>query len=249
MHGLWPYIRLARASIAAEGASSPLDPVLAGLFAEGRRSILVAGSQDTGLLALVARAGGATDPDIVILDRCATPLQSCQRLARSWSLPIATMHEDLMSLDARNRFDIVLLHGTLHYIPAGRRADVLARLRRALRPGGRLVLLLTTTSRISGDLAAEARSGFASWVIEELERLAIRLPEEREAFAARLRAHNENRYGLAFSRPEEAHDLLTSAGFSVLQSLEISASLAAPMRKFVARSSARRFVVVAEAHG
>ena len=250
MHALWPYIRLARASIGAEGASSPLDPLLAGLVSEGRRNILIAGSQDTGLLALIARACGAADPDIVILDRCPTPLESCRRLARSWSLQIATMHEDLMNLDMRDRFDMILVHHTLQYIPIDRRVDVLARLRQALRPAGRLVLLLNTSSRIIGGLADEARNGYADWVIEELERLDILLPEEREAFAARLRAHAENRerrYG-DFSQLDEVHSLLTTARLSVCQSIEIKFSVADRMQQFISKLSARRFVVVAEPH-
>jgi len=82
----------------------------------------------------------------------------------------------------------------------------------------------------------------------ELERLAIPLPEEREAFTARLRAHAENREQLAFSRLEDALGLLAGAGFSVMQLLEINMSLSDPMRKFLAKLSTRRFVVVAEPH-
>ena len=119
-----------------------------------------------------------------------------------------------------------------------------------MRPTGRLVLLLNTSSRIIGGLADEARNGYADWVIEELERLDIPLPEEREAFAARLRVHAENRerrYG-AFSRLEEAHSLLTTARFSVCQSIEIKFGVADRMQQFISKLSARRFVVVAEPH-
>ncbi len=249
MHALWPYIRLARASIAAEDpSSSPLDPVLASLIAEGRRSVLVAGSQDTGLLGLVARAGGAVGLDIVILDRCATPLESCRRLASEWSLPIATAHQDLMNLDVWDRFDIVLMHGTLLYIPSNRRVDVLARLRRSLRSAGRLVLLVTISPRIIGNLAFEARNGYADWVIAELERLAIPLPEGREALTARLRVHAETRERRegAFFEIKEVHSLLASAGLAICQSKEISVSLADRMQRFVSKLSAQRFLVIAE---
>jgi hypothetical protein len=96
LHALWPYIRLARATSAGlEDASSQLQAVLSGLFAAGRRHVLVAGAADTGLLALVARAGAGHPLDIVVLDRCETPLELCRRLAQRWSLPITTWHEDL----------------------------------------------------------------------------------------------------------------------------------------------------------
>ena len=248
MHALWPYIRLARASTGAEGDSSVLKSVLAGLVAEGRRSLLIAGSQDTGLLALAARAGGATDLDIVVLDRCATPLESCRRLAQAWTLPIATWQQDLMELAARDRFDIVLVHGTLHYIPSDRREDVLARLRRALRAGGRLVLLFNVSEGLAGRLASEGRSGYAEWVIEELTRLGVPLPERRDAFAERLRVHAESREHRegAFRGPEMVHELLAGAGFAVLDGFEIGLKLADPVQHFVSRMAKRRFLVVAE---
>jgi SAM-dependent methyltransferase len=248
MHALWPYIRLARASIGAEGvSSSPLDPLLATLVAEGRRSVLIAGSQDTGLLALVARAGEALD--IEVLDRCPTPLETCRRLARSWSLPLKTVQADLMELDVPERFDIVLVHGTLQFLPAARRANVLGRLRRALRPAGRLVLFFHTSPRLADDLAAEARAGYGDWVIAELEHLGIPLPEARADFAARLRAHAENRERRlgSFATIEDVHTLLATAGFTVCQSLEISATVSDRMQEFVTKLSQRRFVVSAAA--
>jgi SAM-dependent methyltransferase len=246
MHALWPYIRLARASIGAEEASSsPLDPLLAALVAEGRRSVLIAGSQDTGLLALVARAGGASS--IVVLDRCPTPLEACRRLARSWSLPMRTVQADLMELDVPERFDIVLVHGTLQYLPAVRRATVLRGLRQALRPAGRLVLFFHTGPRLADDLASEARAGYGDWVIAELERLGIPLPEARADFAARLRVHAENRERRvgSFATIEEVHTLLATAGFTVCQSLEINTRISDRMQQFVTKLSQRRFVVSA----
>jgi hypothetical protein len=56
MHALWPYIRLARASTGVEARPSMLERRIADLLAPGGRHVLIAGSQDTGILALVARA-------------------------------------------------------------------------------------------------------------------------------------------------------------------------------------------------
>jgi SAM-dependent methyltransferase len=165
MHALWSYIRLARASPGAEPTSSKLEYILSTLIAAGCRKVLIAGSQDTGLLGLVARAGSNAFPEIVVLDRCATPLEACQRLARSWSLPIKTVHADLMNLDMCEDFELVLLHFTLHYIPADRQVEVLGRLRHALRPTGRLLLLVNVGQAISGALVSEHRDGYADWVL------------------------------------------------------------------------------------
>jgi SAM-dependent methyltransferase len=250
MHALWPYIRLARASTGVEGASSRLDSILSELVAEGYRRVLIAGSQDTGLLALVARAAGTSTIEITVLDRCASPLESCRRLAQAWSLPIETMQRNLMNLEVQDRFDIALVHGTLHYIPPDRRVDVLVRLRQALRPAGVLVLLFNTGSRVIGELSSEGRSYYATWVIEELRRVGVPLPEEREAFAARLCFHAENREHRegAFGRPEEVIELLARSGFDVRQWFEIGVKLANPVQGFVSKLSKRRFIAIAEAH-
>lgn len=250
MHALWPYIRLARASTGIEGASSDLDRILHELIAEGHRKVLIAGSQDTGLMALVARAAGSGAVEITVLDRCATPLESCRRLAQVWSLPIETTQRDLMHLEVKNRFDIVLVHQTLHYIPLDRRVDVLVRLRQALRPGGVLVMMFNIGNRLVGKLASEGRNHYASWVIEELQHLGVPLPEEHEAFAARLSVHaanRENREG-AYSQPKEVQELLAQSGFDVRQCFESGVKLANPMQDFVSKLSKRRFLVVAEAH-
>jgi SAM-dependent methyltransferase len=248
MHALWPYIRLARASTGVEGASSRLDPVLSELIAAGHRRVLIAGSQDTGLLALVARAAGTATIEITVLDRCASPLETCRRLAQAWSLPIETMHQDLMNLEVKDRFDLALVHGTLHYIPPDRRVDVLTRLRQALRPAGVLVLLFNTGSRVVGELSSDGRRSYATWVIEELQHLGVQLPEEREAFAARLRVHAENRERRegAFGRPEEVHQLLAKSGFDVRQWFEIDVKLANAVQGFVSKLSKRRFLTIAE---
>src|SRR5262249_54949161 len=206
-----------------------------------------AGSQDTGLLALVARAGSNICLEIVVLDRCATPLEACQRLARSWSLPIKTVRVDLMNLDMYEDFDLVLLHFTLHYIPTDRQLDVLGRLRRALRSTGRLLLLFNVGQAIAGELVSEHRDGYADWVLNELERLAVPLPESREAFHARLRSHaqkRERREG-TFSDPKQVHELLASAGYTVWDSLETPVTVIEPLQRFLSKIHKRRFLVVA----
>jgi SAM-dependent methyltransferase len=252
LHALWPYIRLARATSAGlEDASSLLQSALSRLIAAGRRRVLVAGSADTGLLALVARAGAGHPLDIVVLDRCETPLELCRRLAQRWSLPIATSHEDLNALDRPATFDVVLVYGTLHFIAPDRRAEVLARMRRSLRPDGRLVLRVNASRRIAGDLTEEGRDGYADWVPDELSRIGVPLPEPPEAFRERLRLHamsREHREG-AFGTPEEIRALLVAAGLVASEWLELGVKLSAPVQDFVAKTGKRRFLAIAEPKG
>jgi SAM-dependent methyltransferase len=249
MHALWPYIRLARATSAgSEEATSRLQSVLADQIAAGRKDVLIAGAADTGALATVARAGAGRALDIVVLDRCETPLELCRRQAQHWSLPIATLHEDLGRLDRPGRFDIVFAHGTLHFIELDRRTDVLARMRRTLRPGGRLVLRANAGGRIGGELAGEGRDGYPAWVAEELARIGVALPEPADAFRERLRMHamsREAREG-AFAAPEEIKAALTQAGFVIRDWLELGVKLSAPVEDFQSKAGKRRFLAVAE---
>jgi SAM-dependent methyltransferase len=248
LHALWPYIRLARASTGVEARPSALEGRIANLLAHGGRHVLIAGSADSGILALVARAAPDRGANIAVLDICETPLELCRRFAARWSLPIETIRQDLRDLQIERRFDIVLVHGTLHFISADRRLDVLKRLQRAIRPGGRLVLLFNTGHAVADEFARESRIGYASWVADELNRLNVPLPESEPDFRARLEAHarrREAREG-AFAQPGEVEALLEAAGFNIDHCSEIGVKLARPVESFIAKISKRRFLAVAE---
>jgi SAM-dependent methyltransferase len=247
-HALWPYIRLARASIGVETAESSLEVLLSDLFAGGRRKALIAGSQDTGLLTLVARAGAGRGVDITVADRCDTPLEMCRRLAQEWSLPIATVRTDLVNLDAEHLFDVALVHGTLHFMPAESRPQVLARLARALRPDGRLVLQFTTNRPVPEELWQREQRSYSIWVVEELERQGVPPPEEREAFRLRLDAHAHRRKNLdgPFTDPSQICELVEGAGFSVERLMPIEVDVVGPYRQYLSEIDTRRFMALAK---
>jgi SAM-dependent methyltransferase len=248
LHALWPYIRLSRASTGIEVQASQLETQLGELFARGLSDVLIAGSADTGLLALVARAGADQALSITVLDICETPLELCRRFAKSQSLPIETARQDLLDLDSERRFDVVLVHGTLQFIAADYRADALVRMRRAIRPGGRLVLLFNTSRAVAGEFARESRAGYADWVIDELKRLDVALPDTEAAFRARLTAHarrREQREG-AFAGAEGVESLLEAADFKIDSCTEINVKAASPVDSFHAKISKRRFMAIAE---
>jgi SAM-dependent methyltransferase len=250
VHALWPYIRLARASTGVEFPSSYLQSVLTALIAEGRRSLLIAGAADTGLLALVTRVDAGRNADVVVLDRCEAPLALCRRWAARVPHPIVTLHQDLRDLNEAQLFDLVLVHGTLHFIAAPERPDVLAWLRRSLAPGGRLVLLFNTSAPVVGDLARHGRDGYADWVLDELKRIGVTLPEPHHAFRARLISHaqeRENREG-AFAVPEDVDALLANAGFALQKRVEVGTPTTGAVQQFLAKIRKRRFLIIAAPH-
>ena len=155
------------------------------------RKVLIAGSCDTGVLALTARAGAGHDLAITVLDACATPLELCSAICRR--LVAADRHHAGRSAGPRRRRRVRSRAGAWH--AAFRAARAPAGCRRAIgaraRPGGRLVLLYNTSPRLAGELSRESREGYSGMVMDELARLGIPLPESVDAFRARLDAHAE----------------------------------------------------------
>lgn len=247
LHALWPYIRLSRMSTGIEGQTSQLETQLRELFALGLRDTLIAGCADTGLLSLVARASDGHARNIVALDICETPLELSRRLADQWSLPIATIKQDLTDLGAERQFDIVLVHGTLHFIAADRRAVALARMRRSLRPGGRLVLMFNTSQRIRPEAAEQIRRDYASSVLHELRRLGVALPDSEATLSERLYRHSQRRELRegAFAGPQDVASLLDGAGFLIERCVQVDVPIAGPASGFVSEISKRRFMAVA----
>ena len=221
--------------------------VLGRLLSDNGRRILIAGAADTWLLAVVA---GAANPDtaIVVLDRCATPLELCRRFIQHRWVRAEFMHLDLAELSDVSRYDVVLAHSLLQFIPAERRLDVLMRMRRALRPEGRLVLVFRTSARIEGSLLPEYRESYPRQVLEQLERQNVPLPEPRDAFLRRLEVYADER------RTREGADAdcdavkqsFETAGFAIENLTPIEASLSAPFQRLTTKIAKQRFLMVAK---
>lgn len=243
-HMLWPYLRLAGASGGDVGAPL-IHSVLSRLLSQSGQKILIAGCADTGLLAVVARAANS-DTNITVLDRCETPLELCRRFARRWALPTQIVHLDLTELTAQASFDVVFVHMLLQFIPANRQLDVLSRMRRSLRPDGRLVLVFRTSARIEGDFLPEYRHGYALQLIKQLKVRNIPLPEPHETFRRRVEVYSEQRRGWegAHSTRAEVEQLIKAAGFAIENITQIEAVMSEPFRQFGARIGLQRFLAV-----
>lgn len=244
-HMLWPYHRLAQA--AGGDVGIPLvRSTLQNLLRQGGRKILIGGSADSGLLAVVARAA-SSGTDITVLDRCATPLELCRRFADRWSLPITTLNLDLRDLSAHSSFDVVFIHMLLQFIPAGQHLDTLVRVRRSLHPGGRMVLVLRTNTCGEDGPSVDGWRDHATHLIEHLRAGKIPLPEPGEQFHSRLQIYFEERRRRqnTYSDPAQAEALLTASGFDIETLVPIVSPMAA---EFVPlKSGLLRFLAVAKA--
>ena len=246
-HAVWPYLRLANMCGGPEAGAPVVEGTLRKLLAPGGRRVLIAGACDSGLVGTVARAGLDLKPEITLVDRCETSLELSRRFAAEWSLPIRTKRLDLTGLELEG-FDIVYANSLLQFIAEDRRVDVLARMRRALRPGGHLVSVDNTGARIEGEIAPGYHSGYADWLIAELERRGIPLPDTRDAIQQLATDYSHERLSRegAFAEPAIIDDLMTKAGF-VMRSRELlTMPLTASYKSFVAKLAKRRFLAVAQ---
>jgi SAM-dependent methyltransferase len=246
LHALWPYIRLSRSSTGLERSGSVLEATLRSFVGEGLRKILIAGAADTGLLSLVLRAADDFDVDVTVLDVCGSPLELCRRFAGKWSIPIKTVKQDLADLSERQAFDLVLVHGTLHFIAAGKRSRILVRIHRALRPNGRLLLLFNTSRASTIRKDDKFHVEYAESVVKELKRLGISLPDTESEFVRRLSDHSRQRQERegAFASSGDAKQLLEAAGFNIIGCKEVETTRSA--QKFTAHISKHRFMAIAE---
>jgi len=163
-------------------------------------------------------------------------------------LSIDTIRRDLLDLNMEHRFDVVLVHGTLHFISADRRAEALTRMQRAIRPGGRLVLFFNTSRPLAAENIQETRADYASLVLAELKRLDVPLPDTEAVMRERLNAHQrrrELREG-AFAEPHDVEFLLDAAGFNVNSCTRVDVNVASSMDSFITKISKRRFMAIAE---
>jgi ubiquinone/menaquinone biosynthesis C-methylase UbiE len=245
-HLLWPYLRLAKAS-GGDVDEPSFRTALTRLLSGRDQKVLIAGAADTGLLAVVTRAAGSS-PEIIVVDRCATPLELCRHFASRWSLPVETLQADLTELELMAAVDVVVAHSLLQFIPADRRVDVLSRLRRSLRPGGRLLLVFRTSARIEGSLLREYRDSYSKNLIEKLGEMNIPPPEEHEDFRRRIDEYSEERRMRegAHQNCADVEQLIEDAGFAIEELASIEANQSAPFRQFNAKINKRRFLIVAK---
>jgi SAM-dependent methyltransferase len=248
-HFLWPYLRL----IGTPGGVGDSQRFLESAFAEtsvsDRRRVLVAGCADTGLLSQVARATEGRGAELAVLDRCRTPLELCRDFADRWMLPLETLHVDLLDLSIDGRFDVVLAHTILSFIVPDRRLEAMIRLRRALRPGGKLILRFRTRGDVQAAHLSIYRKTVPSRLIEQLESMHLPLPEPRDALQRRVEAYAAERHAREVSEAEyaEVEKLLDGAGFDIGAIAPVASGHSTSFEQSSAALSSRLFVVTATA--
>jgi hypothetical protein len=112
---------------------------------EGLRRILIAASADYAQQAVVRDAflgvgGSESDPQILVVDRCATPLRLNAWLAEWRGGSVETRQGDLLDMDLGRGHELILSHSLFYFFSAEQRVQLAQRWYTALAPGGRVLL-------------------------------------------------------------------------------------------------------------
>ena len=219
-HASLPTLRLLGVFDSPGSDDDFLLPAFAAEIGRGARRILVSGCADAAMLARVAAClppGIAFE--IVVLDRCGTPLELCRDYADRHGLAIELVHSDILDYRAAP-FDLVCTHSFLSFFDGPAR-DELARVWwRLLRPGACVV----TAQRIRVG-AAPGLIGYGEAEALALAEDAARRADER-VHETRVSPEDARRLADAWTRNYFAHVIesehalrspFTDAGFVLEQ--------------------------------
>ncbi len=215
-HGARPWLRLLGLVGGPERNEKFFRDALGGLArAGGFGRVLISGSADSAILAVVLRATDAGTPRVTVIDRCATPLWMCRRHAEGLSVGIETIAGDMMNYRPENLFDVVCADAFLTQFTAQRRPALIESWARVLRPGGKVV----TTARLkpegprkpTPEQVAKFRDNAhreASGRRAELSIGPDKIAALAEEYASRLTLHNP-------ASGEEISALFEDGGFKI----------------------------------
>jgi len=175
-HASWPTLRLLGVFDSPGSDDDFLLPALAAELARGASRILVSGCADAAILARIAACLDASrPPELVIIDRCRTPLELCRGYALRHGLQAELVRGDILEYRAAP-FDLVCTHSFIGFFDAAQRDELARAWWRLLRPGGCVV----TAQRIRPG-AAPGQLGYGEAEALALAEDAVRRAHERGA--------------------------------------------------------------------
>ncbi len=216
-HAVWGFLRLygTLPSVARDDAG--LRRLLAVEAAMGRRSVLVSGAADPGLLSYVLAAFADTT-EVCVTDLCPTPLASCHWYAAQLGRTISTASGDIRALD-RGGFDLVLAHNFLNFFDANAREQVAARWRASMVPGGRVLVFANIrpgSAPVARRFDAAATEALVADALRDRAASAHADLITAEDLAALVRDFAERRVSNRLRSEEELCAPLEAAGLRVL---------------------------------
>lgn len=176
-HGPRLYLRAAGVVDGVTPDSAFLVEALTTLAREGvGPRVLISAAADFGTLAhVVAAYSSAGRPlEVLVVDRCATPLFMNEWYGRRMSVPVVSVQSDILAFERPQAFDLICTHSFMGRFDLERRQHVVRRWHDLLAPGGAVV----TAHRLRRSLpAAETKLAPAdAAVLHERLRRALDKP-------------------------------------------------------------------------
>lgn len=217
IHGLWQILRYLGMNTTPDHHRDFFRTHLMEYIQSGARRVLVSGTADYAMLAIVADSFLACGIEgrITVLDICATPLRLCQWYAEQTGLAITVCHGDILEQPEAG-YDLICTHSFLGQFAPVQRRLLAAAWHRLLVPGGRVLSL----NRVRPDAGAEI--AFAPAQADAFERgLLARLASsdlagtlDTAAIGSLARYYVRQRIHVIHDEAEIAH-LLQMAGLVV----------------------------------
>ena len=179
-HWLYGTMRASGVVASLKSEEPRLASILKPLLRDDMR-IMIAGSADPGLFCALGRILRSPLADVTVIDRCGAPLELIREFAEARGLRCRTLNRDLLDVDSREQWGLILSHYTLNFVAPDRRAKFFAGLASVLAPGGALVCAAMTGKAIQhGDepalaaaFVARSREAWANMRLSADDRAAL----------------------------------------------------------------------------
>ena len=191
--------------------ASILKPLL-----RGDMRIMIAGSADPGLFCALGRILHSPAADITVVDRCGAPLELIREFAEARGLRCRTLNRDLLDVDRREQWDLILSHYTLNFVAPDRRAKFFAGLASVLAPGGVLVCAAITGKAITHDDEPPLTAAFVARSHEAWAKMGLSA-DDRAALEELLQiyAADTTAMRLIWPQADDVRAQLREAGFDI----------------------------------
>jgi hypothetical protein len=214
-HWLYGTMRASGVVASLKSEEPRLASILRPLLRGGAR-IMIGGSADPGLFCALGRIHRSPGADITVVDRCGAPLALIGEFAQARGLRCRTRHGDLLDLDGREQWDLILSHYTLNFIEPQSRARFSAGLAAALAPGGALVCAAMTGKPITHDEKPMLAAAFVGRSHEAWARIGLTSDDRSELEEIlQIYAADTTAMRLIWPSADELHTHLSEAGLEI----------------------------------
>ncbi len=223
-HRLWQYLPLFGVSQSIRTDTGfLLDAFRRLVKEEGARRVLVSGTADYAMLMHVLKAFEleAVEPEVIVVDRCATPIMLNRWFAERTGATIQSTEADVLSYRPERPVDIVCTHTFLGWFSPADKRRLIRSWHDMLVPGGTVI----TTCRLFPGLdeqtpmrfdQEEARS-FRERIRAAAEAFAAPLPASLEELSQTAESHTQSFVRYPIASRESLMELFAVGGFPLLE--------------------------------